>query len=146
MILPFNNPPAKKDATLGERLKAEWAGILSWLILGCLDWQANGLVRPAVLEEATESYFAEQDTFGQWLDEKCVRNPGKAATVEALFQSWQSYALQAGEDPGSKNKSFPEGLQQAGFELVRDRGGIRGRGVMGLRLASVEDDFTDDMI
>jgi len=146
MILPFKNPPAKKDATLGERLKAEWPGILSWLMLGCLDWQANGLVRPAVLEQATSTYFAEQDTFGQWLDEKCVRTPGKAATVEALFVSWQGYALQAGEDPGSKNKSFPEALQQAGFELVRDRGGIRGRGVMGLRLATVEDDFTDDMV
>lgn len=146
MILPFNNPPAKKDATLSDRLKAEWPGILSWLILGCLDWQANGLLRPAVLEQATESYFAEQDTFGQWLDERCIRSPGKATTVEALFVSWQSYAHQAGEDPGSKNKGFPERIQQAGFELVRDRGGIRGRGVMGLHLAVEEDDVPHDMI
>ena len=33
-------------AQLEEKLKAEWPGILRWMIEGCLDWQTNGLVRP----------------------------------------------------------------------------------------------------
>ena len=46
------------------------------MIEGCLDWQANGLVRPESVKAATEDYFAEQDLIGQWLDEECDIEPG----------------------------------------------------------------------
>ena len=41
------------------------------MIDGCLDWQANGLIRPASVSAATDEYFEEQDLFGQWLEEEC---------------------------------------------------------------------------
>ncbi len=143
MILPFNRPPARRDDNLAERLKGEWPGILSWLVQGCLDWQANGLVRPAVVNAATESYFAEQDTFGQWLAEKCITGLGKAETTEALFDSWQQYAWRVGEEPGSKNKGFPERMQQRGFRSASKVGPKRARGFSGIALACTEDDFAD---
>ena len=47
---------------LEEKLRAERrAGILAWMIDGCLDWQHNGLVRPQVVVEATAEYFDAQD-------------------------------------------------------------------------------------
>lgn len=67
IVLPFTNPPKAKDPHLPEKLRDEWSAILSWLILGCLDWQKHGLVRPRVVEEATTTYLSEQDVFGQWL-------------------------------------------------------------------------------
>ena len=113
------------------------------LVLGCLDWQANGMVRPSVVNAATESYFADQDTFGQWLAEKCSTGLGKAETTEALFDSWQQYAWRVGEEPGSKNKGFPERMQQRGFRSVSKVGPKRTRGFSGVALACTEDDFAD---
>lgn len=141
IVLPFDHPPVRKDPELAEKLKSEWRGILSWLIVGCLDWQANGLVRPSVVEDATDAYFAEQDIFGQWLDERCETGPQFADTTDALWQSWSRYAYGLGEEPGSKNRTFPETLSQRGFRLVRDSAGIRGRGFKGLR---VRDDVRDN--
>jgi putative DNA primase/helicase len=41
------------------------------MIDGCLDWQANGLVQPSIIVEATNEYFNDQDLFCQWLQEFC---------------------------------------------------------------------------
>ena len=30
-----------------EKLKAEWPGILAWMIEGCLEWQKEGLRPPS---------------------------------------------------------------------------------------------------
>jgi putative DNA primase/helicase len=146
MILPFTQKPAKADTELGDKLRAEWPGILTWMIRGCLDWQANGIVRPSIVQAATEDYFAAQDVFAQWLDEKCEVAPGLAATTDQLFESWSFFARVAGEEPGTRNKTFPERLQQRGFESIRDRAGIRGRGFAGLRLLPRTVSEFDDLV
>ena len=38
-------PAEERDRQLGEKLKAEWPGILQWMIDGCLQWQQIGLAR-----------------------------------------------------------------------------------------------------
>ena len=45
-LIPFavKIPDADRDNELGEKLKSEWSGILSWMIEGCLMWQREGLV------------------------------------------------------------------------------------------------------
>jgi P4 family phage/plasmid primase-like protien len=141
IILPFDHPPKSKDTDLPAKLKAEWSGILSWMIEGCLDWQANGLIRPEVARRATEAYFAEQDIFAQWIED-CCELGDFADTTANLWESWSSYAFENGEHPGNKKRSFPETLSQRGFEPVKDTMGIRGRGWRGLRVA--EGDMCDD--
>jgi P4 family phage/plasmid primase-like protien len=133
MVLPFDHPPAQKDVTLPERLKAEWPGILSWLLVGCLDWQRNGLTRPDVVTRATDDYFAEQDTFGQWIAERCETGPRVVDSAANLWESWRSYAVVNGEEPGSRKRTFPETLQQRGFDKFQDRWGVVGRGYRGIR-------------
>ncbi|MER8502373.1 phage/plasmid primase, P4 family [Mesorhizobium sp. M1142] len=142
MVLPFDHPPAKKDVTLPERLRGEWSGILSWLIQGCLDWQRNGLVRPAIVDRATDDYFAEQDTFGQWVAECCETGPRVADSASSLWDSWRMYAASNSEDPGSKKRTFPETLQQRGFEKLDGEHGIRGKGYRGIRVIE-RDPFTE---
>jgi putative DNA primase/helicase len=46
-LLPFNYTAREPDETLKRALIAEYPAILRWAIDGCLDWQANGLLRPA---------------------------------------------------------------------------------------------------
>jgi P4 family phage/plasmid primase-like protien len=134
LVLPFNHRPAKIDPELGEKLKAEWPAILSWLIVGCLDWMKHRLVRPKVVNIATSEYFDQQDVFKNWTSECCELDPSFVETADALWQSWQRYASLNGEDPGSKTKTFPETLTQRGFQPIKDTAGIRGRGYRGIRV------------
>jgi putative DNA primase/helicase len=117
-LVPFNRTPTNPDLLLEQKLKAEWPGILRWLIDGCLDWQANRLVRPESVVRATESYFEDQDLISQWLAEACDAEPGnryKSAPVGVLFASWTEFASRVGETPGSI-KAFSAWLEKQDFE------------------------------
>ena len=131
-IVPFTRKPARPDRHLEEKLKAEWPGILRWMIEGCLDWQTNGLVRPASVTAATQRYFEEQDLFRQWLDDECEVEPGNCHKWERssdLFASWSAYAKAAGEHPGTLKNFGPamirHGLQPYRTKSVRGWSGIR---------------------
>ena len=76
LIVPFEHKPETPDRELEQKLMAEAPGILQWMIEGCLDWQAHGLVRPASVLAATEEYFSDQDLFEHWLEEECHCDAG----------------------------------------------------------------------
>jgi putative DNA primase/helicase len=63
-LVPFTVtiPPAERDPELTEKLKAEWPGILGWMIEGCLAWQQQGLSPPAAVREATSRYMDAEDS------------------------------------------------------------------------------------
>lgn len=122
-IVPFILKPETPDRHLEEKLKAEWPAILRWIIEGCLDWQAHGLVRPQSVVEATDAYFAEQDLMGQWLAEKCDVRIGEASVWDRtsdLFESWSAYAKAAGDVPGTV-KAFGPAMRRKGFLQHRSK-------------------------
>ena len=126
-LVPFVQTPAVPDRQLEEKLKAEWPGILRWMVDGCLAWQRDGLVRPASITTATEAYFADQDTFAAWLEEECdvdLGNSWKSETSADLFAAWQRYAKAANEAPMNR-KAFGEKMQRSGFEIHRGAKGMR---------------------
>ncbi|MFI5012036.1 MAG: phage/plasmid primase, P4 family [Hyphomicrobiales bacterium] len=130
-IVPFDRKPANPDAQLEDKLRDEWPSILRWMIEGCLDWQRNGLLRAASVVETTNSYFSDQDLFGQWLDEKCDLEPSnlhKFGTSADLYASWSAYATAAGDRPGGQ-RSFSEALQRRGVVMHRTKHARTYRGV-----------------
>ena len=134
-LLPFLLKPANPDRQLEEKLKAEWPGILRWMIAGCLDWQANGLIRPKSVIDATAAYFEEQDLLSQWLAEECDVEPGnsyKSDTIADLYASWADFAMKAGEETGTK-KQLSGLLQKRGFERC-SLGHNNARGFKGIRV------------
>ena len=136
-LIPFTRVPTNVDKHLGEKLKHEWPGILRWIIEGCLDWQANGLMRPDSVVRATENYFADQDLMGQWLSEECDAEPGnihKTEPVGKLFASWTEFVNKAGEKPGS-SKAFSAELTKRGYERGTE-GHAKTRCFKGVRLFS----------
>jgi putative DNA primase/helicase len=143
-IIPFTRTPEAPDQHLEEKLRAEWPGILRWMIEGCLDWQQNGLVRPQSVQEASNEYFSEQDVLGQWLAEECEVDPSKSymqETTSALYQAWSTYAQRSGETPGSK-RAFTDRLKQRGLVPFRHS---FARGFQGIRLRSpYPNKMTDD--
>jgi putative DNA primase/helicase len=134
-VVPFTRKPAAPDRQLEEKIRGEWPGILRWMIEGYLDWQANGLSHPQSVSTATAAYFAEQDLFSQWLEEKCdveLDNPYKSATTSELYASWSAYARAAGEDPGT-TKSFAPAMSRKGIKPFRSSTAC---GWSGIRLKS----------
>lgn len=124
-LIPFTVRPPVKDVELIDKLRLEYPSILRWMIEGCLDWQKNGLIRPLVVVEATDEYFAEQNLLAQWVEEFCEadhKNPYLTEKSSTLFASWNSYLKRSGE-PGDTNKSFSQRLEMAGFVKKRNVNG-----------------------
>ena len=65
-IIPFANTVSAetRDEDLHDKLKAEWPGILAWMIAGAQMWHAAGLAPPAAVVSATEEYFTDEDVVG----------------------------------------------------------------------------------
>ena len=137
-MVPFLFKPPRKDMQLEEKLRAEWPGILRWMIEGCIDWQKNGLLRPDVVVAATDEYFAEQDLVNQWIEDRCTLGPTKSDRVEILFKNWTDYALSSGEKPGTK-RWFSQTLARLGYEAVKHTPGHHGqRGFSGIEVILVK--------
>jgi putative DNA primase/helicase len=132
-LVPFTVtiPPQERDQHLGEKLKAEWPGILHWLIGGCRAWQQQGLAAPPAVTDATENYLQAEDTLGAWVEECCTRDRDAWEPTSALFESWKSWTEQSGERVGTR-RQFAQALETHGFPPCRKN---TARGVAGLLLA-----------
>jgi putative DNA primase/helicase len=132
-IVPFVHQPEKPDHTLERRLRKEWPGILRWAILGCLDWRQNGLIRPACVTSATESYFEDQDLMGQWLTQCCEVEVGNArlwANTTDLYLSWSKFITAAGKKAETQ-PAFVAALKRRRLTQHRTN---HGRGFIGICL------------
>jgi putative DNA primase/helicase len=119
-VVPFTVtiPVGERDPQLGAKLRAEATGILTWLVEGCLAWQAEGLNEPAEVSGATREYRAESDAVAQFLEECCAREAGARATVELAFVAYRSWCEAYGERALSKVK-FGKELERRGFAKGR---------------------------
>jgi putative DNA primase/helicase len=128
LLVPFTVqiPPAERDPRLADKLKAEWPAILRWCIDGCLAWQQMGLSPPPIVRDATEAYFADQDTLSQWLDD-CTQDSGMLAFTRTaeLFTSWKVWCEDNNLKPGSQ-QALSEVLSARGYVKKRDNTGHRG--------------------
>jgi len=123
IIVPFMHKPDKPDHKLPDKLRAEYPAILRWMIEGCLDWQANGLVIPEVVKATTADYFEEQDLFARWVAEKCDTGPDLKASASKLYASWKEFCEENGEYAGS-SKTFGQTLVERGFMKTKSSGTV----------------------
>lgn len=101
-LVPLNFVPPKPNLSLPDALEAELPGILQWAIEGCMAWQRVGLAPPAIVTDAVDDYFAEQDIVGTWFAERCERVPGEAVSCRTLFADWEHWAKQRREAVGTE--------------------------------------------
>jgi len=138
-LVPFTVtiPPAERDKDLPNKLKAEWPGILQWMIDGCLAWQRDCLNPPAAVREATAAYLEAEDAIAAWITDCCARDPNAWSSSTALFGSWSAWATKTGESIGSQ-KVFSQKLEnQAG---VMKHSTNAGKGFYGLRIKLIYPD------
>jgi putative DNA primase/helicase len=126
-LVPFTVtiPEDERDGHLPEKLRAELPGILNWAIEGCLDWQRNGLGVPQVVKDATAEYRAEQDILGDFLAEKCVKDPQAWVPSGLLYKAYTGWCEDNGEKP----------ITKTGFGIrLTERGFVQGKAAKGVRV------------
>lgn len=154
-IIPFDQKPEVEDPDLLDKLREELPAILRWGIDGAVQWQAEGFPKADRVDAATADYLDAQDLLGQWLEDKCLRNPlplGPPAQVirwwtEArpdqpkiygeligiLHKAWSAYLEAAGERPWSSKRLSLE-LEKRGYLHWKN---AAGRYRLGLKLVDL---------
>jgi putative DNA primase/helicase len=130
-LVPFRQtiPPEERDPNLTDKLKAEWPGILQWMIDGCLAWQRDGLNPPAAVREATKEYLEAEDALATWMAECGTPDPDAWVSRAALFVSWSVWARTAGEPTGSQ-RAFVHKPE----DRLKPHRTANGRGFKGLKI------------
>lgn len=121
-------PPEERDENLGDKLAAELEAVLAWLVRGYQDWHRRGLDEPQPVVEATESYRAESDALGQFIEQRCLTGPHFTASASDLFSAWQRWCSAEGHDPGTQT-AFASSLQSKGLDNYTSKGRRRWRGI-----------------
>ena len=126
-LVPFSVviPKEERDPKLTDKLKAEWPGILAWMVRGCVEWQNIGLAPPVIVTEATEEYLDGEDTIQQWINDYCDVGKQHWTEFSLLFKSWKSWAEDHGEYVIPSNR-FRERLDALGFTSTKVKE-VRGR-------------------
>ena len=116
-LIPFTVtiPASERDASLSDKLKAEWSGILAWAIQGCLEWQHRGLQPPSAVMAATADYLSAEDSLARWISERCRQIGYGGTECTALYQDWCRWMSASGEHPGSQ-KRFSQALEAKGYQ------------------------------
>lgn len=126
-------PEGERDNKLGEKLRAEYSGILAWAVKGCLEWQKSGLGYPDRIRQATSQYREQMDQLGRFIADCCVLGPTLEVQGKALRSFYETWCQDNGERPRSQIWLGLE-LQRMGIQKYRDSSNAsRFRGI-GLRL------------
>jgi putative DNA primase/helicase len=98
-VIPFTVtiPAEERDKHLAEKLKGEAAGILRWMVEGCLAWQREGLAPPETVRAATSSYRADMDVLAGFLEERCRKDEGASVPSAQLYAAYQQWCEDNGE-------------------------------------------------
>jgi P4 family phage/plasmid primase-like protien len=128
-------PKAEQDPRLEHKLTLESAGILNWLVHGCLAWQSEGLGEPEAVKAATGEYREEQDILAGFFAERCVVREGLSVLATQLYSEYEDWAAEQNEKPLTSTK-FGRRVKERGFRSNRPPENNKKTTYHGLALAS----------
>ena len=122
IVIPFNaRIEGKSDIkNYGDYLyQNAGESILAWVIEGAkkvIDLEYKIPV-PACVRKAIDDYRAQNDWFGNFLDEKCEVGAGFRESSSALYQAYRNYCIDTNEYVRN-TADFYNALENAGYERV----------------------------
>jgi putative DNA primase/helicase len=105
--VPFKAKISKIDPDLQAKLRLEAAGILNWMIEGCLMWQKEGMNAPEAVNKATEEYKEDMDTLSDFFNVCCIKGNNYKIPHEYLYTAFKLWANAVQRIPMSK-KAFTQ--------------------------------------
>lgn len=109
-LIPFterfvDNPKERnerhRNPDLLDKLKAEAAGILAWLVEGCLEWQRKGINPPETVKTATREYQQDEDLLRHFFDDCCSIEPEAKVQAGKLYEAYRAWTKNMGHHPMS---------------------------------------------
>jgi putative DNA primase/helicase len=101
-------------------LKAEWPGILRWIVDGAVGYNRDGLdPEPEAVHAATLRYRSDEDLIGTWFEEHCERVPVTQMVPRAVVRaSFVSFCEAAGRKTIAEPQ-FVKAIENRG--VLRDK-------------------------
>lgn len=136
-LIPFEQrfEGEKQDPRLPEKLHSEAAGVLAWMVEGCLEWISDGLGSAEAVDEATAGYRSEMDVLGEFFEERCVLDPEERVPFADLWVAYQDWCFKSGEKDLTKAK-FGSALTERGYPSKRGGKNVAYR--LGVTLSETE--------
>ncbi|MBC3886318.1 phage/plasmid primase, P4 family [Undibacterium griseum] len=124
VLIPFEHTFTgdERDEHLLDKLRAEYEGILRWMVEGCLIWQKHGLNPPKIITQQVNAYRSDMDTLQHWIDEVCDVTPTGLMRANAAYTSYQNWCRENGHGLISAMR-FAQKLSDRGYKKVKDRAG-----------------------
>lgn len=123
-LIPFEVTITEAEIVLDmeNELKAEYPGILNWLLRGCSDWQEEGLNPPAKVNEAIEEYRKNEDPIRGFVDERYDYNDNEKIAAGEFYRDYDSWCKVNGLHPAS-NVKFAKCIQDSlGLKKIEQSG------------------------
>lgn len=124
-LIPFNYtvPKEDRDLNLREKLWAERAGILAWMVDGCMAYRKEGLGSPPAVASATTEYRDGEDTLGDFVRVMTMVSSGDSVPGLKLYEAYERWAKANGMKPMT-NAMFGRRMKARGVKCERTRTGM----------------------
>lgn len=133
-LIPFENAirAEERDTTLGDRLRAEYPGILAWAVRGAISYFETGLGSAPEADAATQAYREEESTIRRFVEDACELDPDAWVLTAPLYTEFKAWAEKNGEQRIPRRSDFR--ARALRLDGVRARDKDIGRGLAGIRL------------
>lgn len=126
-LIPFTHTVTDDERieNLQQRLvDEEGPGILAWIVQGAVDYAADGLRTPDEVLAATDTYRAEEDHLGRFVDDRCRIGGGDIARVEMaeLRRAYDAWCKEQHEDAVSAQTFGRQLRQRFGIKDAKSNG------------------------
>lgn len=112
IYVPFERKFPVDAGELEEALKAEYPGILRWMVEGCLEWRERRLSIPESILKATQKYRNRQDPLSGFLEDCCVEEEAARVTQTLLYQVYRRWCGENGyADDALRKRRFEKELE-----------------------------------
>lgn len=119
-LIPFNVSIPESERIprreIMDQFKEELAGILAWMVRGCVSWYKHGLQTPNEVKEATSNYRTEMDVIGDFITSCCTLSPDFEVDAATLYKNYSEWAGKEGIKKPLSNISFGSRMLEKGFE------------------------------
>ena len=129
IIIPFNRVFSEKeqDKQLAKKLKSELPGILNLALAALAGVFKRGYFTEAASVDALKKLWRiEADQAAQFIEDRCVREPGYKETSQCLFDEYRDWAMDNGINKHLNKNNFIKRIVVLGGTSTRGTGGLRG--------------------